>query len=156
MVLPPVATIAAPAPVLPAQPVPAQPVRAQPVPPSAPEAPATVRVAIRTDPAGAHLEVDGRSANPFVGTLSPDGRPHVVSASLPGFKMVRQSIVFDRDRDLVLTLVPGSAPTAPARPRAGPRNAASEPAGASAEKEGPGPAGYRGSKLKIETEFPGP
>jgi len=150
--------VAAPSVVLPivapvAEPTPAPTPAPAPAPLPSARSPGTVRIAIRTEPAGAHLEVDGQSANPFVGTLPPDGRAHVVSASLPGFKMVRQSIVFDRDRDLVLTLAPTSAP---ARQRAGPRNTVNESAGASAEKEGPGPAGYRGSKLKIETEFPGP
>ena len=127
----------------------------QPVPPAPPAgSPATVRVAIRTEPAAAHLEVDGQSGNPFVATLALDGRAHAVSASLPGFKTIRQSIVFGRDRDLVLTLAPAAPP---ARPRGGPaRSTAGEPAGVSAEKDGPSPAGYRGSKLKIETEFPGP
>jgi tRNA A-37 threonylcarbamoyl transferase component Bud32 len=128
---------------------------AQPTPPARPPPPtpppgsrATVRIAIRTEPAAAHLEVDGQSGNPFIGTVPPDERAHVVSASLPGFKMVRQSIVFDQDRDLLLTLSPA--------PRGGPRKTTNEAAEVSADTQSPSPASYRGSKLKIETEFPGP
>jgi serine/threonine protein kinase len=123
----------------------------------------SVQIRIRTDPPDARLTVDHEPVgNPYLIKTSRDGRSRDVSATLPGFEVVDQALAFDRDRELVLKLIPLPArgPTAAvpgverraaaqrARPGVGaaPRNKTAAP-------ESPA-SGYRGSKLKIETEFP--
>ncbi|HEY4187504.1 MAG TPA: serine/threonine-protein kinase [Polyangia bacterium] len=143
-------------------------------PPVAPPV-AQVGIAIRTDPDSARLELDGELVgNPFARTLPKDGRPHRITATLTGFGPVAQTISFDRDRELILKLVPeaGAAPASePRSARAANTRAKSsgQSSGQSSgrtrtgEAEAPAAeprhsksAGYRGSNLNIETEFPGP
>jgi len=128
---------------------------------------AVVGIAVRTEPDTAHLEIDGQPvSNPYAKALPRDLGSHTIRASLPGFATATEAVTFDRDRELVLRL--GRAPDGPAavnRPPASPkprapattRSRAEDRLTAPPEKDsirGKGP-GYRGSKLNIETEFPG-
>jgi serine/threonine-protein kinase len=123
-----------------------------------------VGITIRTDPDTARLELDGEPvSNPFARTLPKDGRGHRITASLPGFGPVAETITFDRDRELILKLVTDApAPAAlggPARPSARARPLRPKAADArqnAGEPKRPKSAGYRGSNLDIETQFPGP
>jgi serine/threonine-protein kinase len=126
-----------------------------PAPASAP-LPARVQIEIRTSPETATLKLDGETvANPFVGPQPRDGKQRVVSAELAGHTAARQAITFDRDRSLVLTLAPiaGALPARkprPTKPGAEPTVKPGEPPAAKPAR----PAGYRGSNLDIETQFP--
>jgi len=117
----------------------------------------TVDIAIRTDPSSARLEVDGEAVgNPFSRTVLKDDRPHRITASLPGFGPIAETISFDRDRELILKLL--AAPEAPSRSSTRARASAhgkpaAAPAGTVEAKPAKG-AGYRGSNLNIETQFP--
>ena len=147
---PPVAP--APAPVA----IPAPPPVAPPEPKPDRVVEKTVDIAIRTDPDRARLELDGEAvSNPFSRTVPNDGKPHRITAALPGFGPVAQVISFDRDRELILTLTavpePASGKTA-ARARSSGRG---KPAEAGSGETRPTKAGgYRGSNLNIETQFP--
>ena len=108
-------------------------------------APLEVRVGIRTEPQTAQLRIDGqRVTNPFERRGPRDQRPHAITAVLPGFGSVRQEMSFDQDQELVLKLIPVPASEA----RKGPGRSPVVP-----PPDKPS-AGYRGSNLKIETEFP--
>jgi hypothetical protein len=126
---------------------------------------AVVGIAVRTEPDTARLEIDGQPvSNPYAKALARDPGAHSIRASLPGFVTATESVTFDRDRELVLRL--GRAPDSAAaatrpppgpKPRGTPRSRAEERLTAPPEKDsirGKAP-GYRGSKLNIETEFPG-
>jgi hypothetical protein len=80
---------------------------------------------------------------------------------------VAQTISFDRDRELILKLVPEVGAPLASEPRsaraATPRAKSSSSHTRAGEAEAPvaeprhsKSAGYRGSNLNIETEFPGP
>lgn len=123
-----------------------------------------VGIAIRTDPDTARLELDGEPvSNPFARTLPKDERGHRITASLPGFGPVAETITFDRDREVILKLVtdPGppasqsGASRAPSRQRSA-RPRPPETHDVAADPRRPKSAGYRGSNLDIETQFPGP
>ena len=114
--------------------------------------PASIAVTIRTIPDGARVQLDGRDvSNPFAQTLPSDGTKHTVTATLAGFVKATQVVGFDRDRPLVLTLAPDGAGALRSAP-ANSRRRASAHAKSTESTE----AGYRGSNLNIETEFPGP
>jgi len=126
---------------------------------------AVVGIAVRTEPDMAHLEIDGQPvSNPYAKALARDPGAHTIRASLPGFATATESVTFDRDRELVLRLgraadSAGAAnrPASSPKPRGTPRPRAEERLTAPLEKDsirGKAP-GYRGSKLNIETEFPG-
>jgi hypothetical protein len=131
-------------------------------PPAAAAKPAerTVDIAIRTDPGSAHLEVDGEAVgNPFSHTVPRDGQPHRITASLPGFGPIAETISFDRDRELILKLIAVSeapSPRSSSRPRASTSKHAkpAEAASGSPEAKPSRGTGYRGSNLNIETQFP--
>ena len=148
---------------------------APPVAPATNPRLAVVRVEIRTEPVTARLELDGVLVpNPFVADRTPDDGPHKVVATLSGFGSIEQPLALDRDRTLVLKLVPvpvaptgGAVPAAAASERAQqapartPRPTRTATGGvrqsSSGQNAGTGgqPAGYHGStKLKIETDFP--
>jgi serine/threonine-protein kinase len=115
-----------------------------PPPPAAPSQPATVEINVRATPSTAALTLDGAPiANPFHAELPADAHPHAVVASAPGHRAVTESLTFERSRDLVLDL----APVAAAEKRRGPAKAGAQE---NQEKKG-----YRGSKLDIDTDFPG-
>ena len=106
-------------------------------------------IEVHTDPPTARLTIDHHEVhNPFTLKTPRSRHPHDVVATLPGLGQARQTITFDRDRDLVLKLGNGSA--SPRRRRSPPRVFVP----AVAVHAGRRAAGYRGSKLKIETEFP--
>ncbi len=108
------------------------------------------RIEVRTDPPTARLSIDHHDVhNPYSVKLPRSRRLHDVVATLPGLGQVHEMIAFDRDRDLVLKL--GAVPTAPARAEVAPSPPASP---APRAEPAASPTGYRGSKLKIETEFP--
>jgi hypothetical protein len=114
--------------------------------------PASIAVAIRTVPDTARLQVDGQDvSNPFARALPKDGRAHTVTATLAGFAKASHAIGFDRDSELVLKLVPDAA----GGPRSTPGTSTRRPAGAHARATESTESGYRGSNLRIETEFPG-
>jgi len=137
-------------------------------PPARPAAPvAVVGVAVRTEPDTAHLEIDGQPvSNPYAKALARDPGSHTIRASLPGFVTATEAVTFDRDRELVLRLgrAPDNAaaatrPAASTKPHAsgatrprGPDRLATPLENNSIHAKAPG---YRGSKLNIETEFPG-
>jgi len=126
---------------------------------------ALVGIALRTEPETARLEIDGQPvSNPYAKALARDLGSHTIRASLPGFVTATEVVTFDRDRELVLRL--GRAPETAAaanrpapnpKPRGATRPRADERLTTPSEKDsirGKAP-GYRGSKLNIETEFPG-
>jgi len=142
------------------RPAPSAPPIAAAKPPEKPEekpAEKTVDIAIRTDPSSARLEVDGEPVgNPFSRTVVKDGHPHRITASLPGFGPIAETISFDRDRELILKLIAASEPPparSPSRARAAGHGKPAEAAGGLEAKPSKG-AGYRGSNLNIETQFP--
>jgi len=147
--------VTAPAIVQPAAPSGPPAVAAKPV-----EKPAerTVDIAIRTDPDSARLVVDGEAVgNPFSRTVLKDDHPHRVTASLPGFGPIAETISFDRDRELILKLIAVSEPPSgrgPSRAHASGHGKAATPASGSPEAKPSKGAGYRGSNLNIETQFP--
>ena len=105
-----------------------------------------VRIQIRTEPPEATLTLDHHEVHNPYSAKSPRGHHlHDIVATFAGSGEAREMVAFDRDRDLVLRrgapashgrlAAPAAAPTPEGQPDA--------PA-----------AGYRGSKLKIETEFP--
>jgi hypothetical protein len=127
-----------------------------------------VGIAVRTDPDAARLEIDGEQvSNPFAKGLTRDLRAHTITASAPGFAATTETVTFDRDRELVLRLVRATSKgTAPAeqgagahgtggRKNRGPGGAKVENPSGDADAHHSKAAGYRGSKLNIETEFPG-
>jgi len=121
----------------------------------------SVQIQIRTDPPDARLTVDREPVgNPYMMKTSRDARPREVSATLDGFDVAHQSLAFDRDRELVLKLIPLSAPephaTGPSAERRAAQRSRSGVGGPRSKNGAPESAasGYRGSKLKIETEFP--
>jgi len=132
-----------------------------------PEKPAEqlIDIAIRTDPDTARLELDGAAvSNPFSRSVPKDGQPHRITASLPGFGPVAETISFDRDRELILKLMAATEPPsarASSRPRS-PRHGKQAEANGALETKVPDgktsdakkPGGYRGSNLNIETQFP--
>jgi tRNA A-37 threonylcarbamoyl transferase component Bud32 len=164
---------AASRPTLPAEraPIPATGTAA-PATPAAPRASAVVGIAVRTEPEAARLEIDGQPvSNPFAKTVDRDQRAHNITASLPGFTSALETVSFDRDRELLLKLarVPGKGSPS-GEEAAGPRGGGaagpkSRGGGRSRGDARSGPslpdspqgkaAGYRGSRLNIETEFPG-
>jgi eukaryotic-like serine/threonine-protein kinase len=139
-------------------------------PPAVPRPTAVVGITVRTDPEAARLEIDGQLvSNPFARTMSRDQRAHNITASLPGFAPALETVSFDRDRELLLKLarapVKGSLSSDEAagpraggssKPRGGGRSRADErPALSLPDSPHGKAAGYRGSRLNIETEFPG-
>jgi hypothetical protein len=102
------------------------------------------RIEVRTDPPNARLTVDHHEVrNPYLLKAPRSHRLHDVVATSPGMGEVRETIAFDRDRELVLKLGSQAAPARSDTTAAPPATNAPSP-----------PNGYRGSKLKIETEFP--
>jgi Protein kinase domain len=128
------------------------PARTEVTAPAAPDPEAAareaVRIEIRTEPPTAKLLVDHREVrNPYVVKAPRSHHLHDVVATLAGSADVHEVIAFDRDRDLALKLGPTTkhpaASVAPASAPSTPRPETAEPS-----------AGYHGSKLKIETQFP--
>jgi hypothetical protein len=80
---------------------------------SAQQAPAAaaaseVRLQVRALPASATMSLDGdrRLENPFIGMMPRDGKSHRLVIEAPGFKRKEQSITFDHDVVLDVSLEP--------------------------------------------------
>jgi hypothetical protein len=84
--------------------------------PAPPPAPPRVHVQIRTEPASATLSIDGRRVdNPYTTELEAAAGDHTLLASAVGHEPRRETVRFDTDVDLTLTLTPSAPPAAPAR-----------------------------------------
>ncbi len=82
--------------------------------PSADEAPAEVRVSIRTEPADARLTLDGQLVdNPYEVSIAASGT-HTVVATAVGFEGSSESVSFGEDVELTVRLNALAAATAPA------------------------------------------
>ncbi len=86
-------------------------------PPVAPAGDSEMRLQLRALPASATLTLDGerRLENPFIGMLPRDGKSHILTIEAPGFKKKEQTITFEKDvvLDVTLEAEPSVAQAAP-------------------------------------------
>ncbi len=125
--------------------------------PAVATAPATVQIDVRTVPSTATLTLDGAPvANPYHAEVAPDAHPHTLAAALAGHRAVETPLTYERSRDVVLELVAAEpAPTEPKTDMKPETKIATKKRAPAREAHGVRESGYRGSKLDIDTSFPG-
>jgi serine/threonine protein kinase len=74
----------------------------------APAAPSRIALNLRALPQDARIFLDGAllESNPFAGVFAADGEPHQIRIEAPGYVTRSQTIKFDQDSTLDLTLTP--------------------------------------------------
>jgi serine/threonine protein kinase len=66
-----------------------------------------VLITVRTAPRDAELTLDGAPLlNPHVARLPRDTAPHVFSATAPGHRESKRTVIFDRDQEILIELLP--------------------------------------------------